>query len=94
MPSLVQSGHRARRAPRCAGRCPATSCRQALKKLLQVALLFTPKAAGNQRYYEITGEGTNARILAGGGFPIMVASPPGHPLMWNVELFGIIGQFA
>ncbi len=39
--------------------------------------MFAPKTAGEARYYEITGEATVERILAGVAHPFMVASPTG-----------------
>ena len=57
--------------------------RQALKKLLCGSLMFAPKTAGKTRDYEITGEGTVERILAGVAHPFMVASPTGfEPVFW------------
>lgn len=50
--------------------------RQALKLMLRGSLLFAPKDDGQQRYYEITGEGTIEKIFASVAHPFMVASPP------------------
>lgn len=49
--------------------------RQALKKMLCGSLRFAPKDDGQQRYYEITGEGTIEKIFASVAHPFMVASP-------------------
>ncbi|MGE5361492.1 MAG: hypothetical protein ACM3NQ_20940 [Bacteroidales bacterium] len=51
--------------------------RQVLKKLLRGSLLFAPKSDGDERYYEISGEGSIQQMLASDTHPIMVASPAG-----------------
>jgi hypothetical protein len=55
--------------------------RQALKKMLHGSLVFAPKDDGQQRYYELTGNGTLERILASIANPISVAFPA--PASWN-----------
>ena len=51
--------------------------RQILRKLLQGALLFTPKRDGDECWYEFHGEGSLAKFFASATNTFSVASPPG-----------------
>jgi hypothetical protein len=75
--------------PSLLARYPAQA-RQIARKLVEGRLTLTPPQDERRRFYEVNGQGTLGRVLAGTFLAKAMVTPAGYDRPWTVEIHGLV----